>query len=190
MLARKAEPTPIAAPHIEHFSMTLPLVRQTPELRLDASFYNPRVAEALAVLRRSELDIRPLAEVTKRIFIPPRFKRIYVDQEHGVPFLQGSHVVHFQPADIKYLSRAAHTRLDRWIIEAGWDPGKVRAQIVKKARALLTDPFPPGCKKLVGVTSGTDAVWRVRSGDYRILYVARPNEVIVIDIGDRKDIYR
>ena len=120
MLARKPEPTPIAEPHIKSFSMTLPLVRQTPELRLDASFYNPRVAEALAVLRRSGLDIRPLVEVTKRIFIPPRFKRIYVDQEHGVPFLQGSHVVHFQPADIKYLSRAAHTRLDRWIIEAGW----------------------------------------------------------------------
>ena len=120
MLARKAEPTPLAESRIESFSMTLPLVRQTSELRLDASFYNPRVAEALAVLRRSGLDIRPLAEVTKRIFIPPRFKRIYVDQEHGVPFLQGSHVVHFQPADIKYLSRAAHTRLDRWIIEAGW----------------------------------------------------------------------
>ena len=70
------------------------------------------------------------------------------------------------------------------------DPGKVRAQIVKKARALLTDPFPPGCKKLVGVMSGTDPVWRIRSGDYQILYVARSNEVIVIDIGDRKDIYR
>jgi mRNA interferase RelE/StbE len=70
------------------------------------------------------------------------------------------------------------------------DPGKVRAQIVRKARSLLTDPFPPGCKKLVGVTSGTDAVWRVRSGDYRILYVARSEEVVVLDIDHRKDIYR
>jgi mRNA interferase RelE/StbE len=67
------------------------------------------------------------------------------------------------------------------------DPG---AQIVRKARALLTDPFPAGCKKLVGVTSGTDAVWRVRSGDYRILYVARSAEVVVLDIDHRKDIYR
>lgn len=69
-------------------------------------------------------------------------------------------------------------------------PGKVRAQITKKARSLLTNPYPPGCKKLVGVMAGTDPVWRLRSGDYRILYVVRPMEVMVIDIGDRKEIYR
>jgi mRNA interferase RelE/StbE len=70
------------------------------------------------------------------------------------------------------------------------DPGKVRAQVVKKARALLADPFPAGCKKLVGVMSGTDAVWRVRSGDYHILYVARSMEIVVLDIDHRKDVYR
>jgi len=69
-------------------------------------------------------------------------------------------------------------------------PGKLRAQIAKKAKALHTHPHPPGCKKLVDVTSGEDAVWRIRVGDYRILYIVRPAEIIVIDIGNRKDIYR
>jgi mRNA interferase RelE/StbE len=69
-------------------------------------------------------------------------------------------------------------------------PGKVRARIARKARSLLTNPFPPGCKKLVGVMSGTDAVWRVRSGDYCILYVARSMEIVVLDIDHRKDVYR
>jgi mRNA interferase RelE/StbE len=68
--------------------------------------------------------------------------------------------------------------------------GKLRAQVAKRARSLMDNPHPPGCKKLVGVTSGTDAVWRVRSGDYRILYVCRSNEIIIIDIGDRKNVYR
>ena len=68
--------------------------------------------------------------------------------------------------------------------------GKLRAQVAKKAKALHLDPHPPGCKKLVDVTIGTESVWRVRAGDYRILYVVRPAEIIVIDIGDRKDIYR
>jgi hypothetical protein len=45
--------------------------------------------------------------------------------------------------------------------------GKLRARIVKKARSLLANPHPPGCKKLVGVTFGTDSVWRVRSGKRR-----------------------
>ena len=69
-------------------------------------------------------------------------------------------------------------------------PGKVRAQIAKKARSLLANPYPPGCKKLIGVMSGTDAVWRIRSGDYRILYVARAMEIVVLDIDHRKDVYR
>lgn len=69
-------------------------------------------------------------------------------------------------------------------------PGKVRAQIAKKARSLITNPHPPGCKKLIDKTSGSDPVWRIRSGDYRILYVVRPMEILVLDIGNRKDIYR
>ena len=69
-------------------------------------------------------------------------------------------------------------------------PGKTRAHLVRRAKRLMDEPFPPGCKKLVGVKSGTDAVWRVRSGDYRILYVARTAEVVVLDIDHRKDVYR
>lgn len=71
----------------------------------------------------------------------------------------------------------------------GMPPGKRRAQVAKKARTLIQDPHPPGCKKLVGITRGSEAVWRIRSGDYRILYVVRSNEVVVVDIGHRKDVY-
>lgn len=69
-------------------------------------------------------------------------------------------------------------------------PGKIRAQIVKKYKTLQGNPCPAGCKKLVGMNEGDDAVWRIRSGDYRILYVVREQEVVVIDIGHRKDIYK
>jgi mRNA-degrading endonuclease RelE of RelBE toxin-antitoxin system len=73
-------------------------------------------------------------------------------------------------------------------------PGKIRAQIVKKARTLLLEPHPPGSVKLHGITSdGDEAVYRVRSGDYRILYVVKtkPHSLVtVIDVDDRKDVYR
>jgi hypothetical protein len=105
---------------IEHFAISSDIVRASKGQRLDASYFNPAVAHALETLRRSGLVLRPLGDITERVFIPPRFKRIYVDADHGIPFLQGSHVVHFQPADIKYLSRTAHKALDRWIIRAGW----------------------------------------------------------------------
>ena len=90
------------------------------DLRLDAGYYNTTTMQALRAMESSGLRMQRLGEVTENIFIPPRFKRVYVDQAHGVPFLQGSHLVHFRPADLKYLSRSAHKNLDRWIIKSGW----------------------------------------------------------------------
>lgn len=72
-------------------------------------------------------------------------------------------------------------------------PPKFRGQIVRKARALMQDPHPKGSKPLKGVTTGAgETVYRERSGDYRILYVVRdnPDEVIILDIDHRKDVYR
>ncbi|MCI0561119.1 MAG: restriction endonuclease subunit S [Nitrososphaera sp.] len=103
---------------VEHFGVSAQLLRQS--IRIDASHFNPSVAHALETLRRSGMNLVPLGEITKRVFIPPRFKRIYVDATHGIPFLQGSHIPHFQPADIKYLSTKAHKGIERWIVEAGW----------------------------------------------------------------------
>ena len=105
---------------VETFRVNAELVAGSDGLRFDASYYNRAVIEATEVLKRSDMTIKPLGSLAERVFIPPRFKRIYVGESHGVPFLQGSHVVHFDPVDIKYLSRSAHVRLDRWIIRAGW----------------------------------------------------------------------
>ena len=69
----------------------------------------------------SGLTLKRLDEVTERIFIPPRFKRVYVEEEHGVPFLQGTHIPQLKATDVKYLSRVAHRRvLGRYIIQPGW----------------------------------------------------------------------
>lgn len=82
---------------------------------------------------------------------------------------------------------------DRALDFIGTLPPKIRKQVVKKAKALLTNPFPQGSKKLKNVeTDDGDPVYRERSGDYRILYVVRnePSEVLIIDIDHRKDVYR
>jgi mRNA interferase RelE/StbE len=69
-------------------------------------------------------------------------------------------------------------------------PKKIRRQIIAKVQALARDPYPPTCKMLQGMRDGEESVYRVRSGDYRILYVVRKVVVIILDIGHRKDIYR
>lgn len=121
-LHRPADPVPQAstAKQVVTWSTTIGRILEDAELRLDASYFNPDVEQVLAVMGRMGLRIESLGSLTSRVFIPPRFKRVYVEPEHGVPFLQGSHVTHFQPANLKFLSREAIKNLDRWIIHAGW----------------------------------------------------------------------
>ena len=61
-------------------------------------------------------------------------------------------------------------------------------RIVKRLRTLAANPRPQGVKKLVG----EDDLYRIREGDYRIIYTIREKEliVLVVKIGDRKEIYR
>lgn len=60
-------------------------------------------------------------------------------------------------------------------------------RILECIRSLQNDPRPPGTKKL----SGRDS-YRVRQGDYRILYTIFDAMLVVevIQIGHRKDVYR
>lgn len=52
---------------------------------------------------------------------------------------------------------------------------------------LERDPRPPGAKKLAGVDG-----WRVRKGDYRVLYTVDDSSrlVRVYRIGHRREVYR
>jgi mRNA interferase RelE/StbE len=60
-------------------------------------------------------------------------------------------------------------------------------RIIDGIRNLEEDPRPSGCKKL----SGRPA-WRIRIGPYRVIYEIHDDRllVLVVTIGDRKDVYR
>ncbi|HEY5877572.1 MAG TPA: type II toxin-antitoxin system RelE/ParE family toxin [Nakamurella sp.] len=67
------------------------------------------------------------------------------------------------------------------------DP-QTRRRLQAAVELLAMQPRPPGAKKLVG----GDGEWRVRTGDYRIVYQVRDDVllVLVIAIGHRSSIYR
>jgi mRNA interferase RelE/StbE len=70
-------------------------------------------------------------------------------------------------------------------------PKKVRQQIVNRINALAENPKPQGCAKVHGMSEGVAEVYRVRQGDYRILYSAQSDsEILILDVGHRKDVYR
>ena len=66
-------------------------------------------------------------------------------------------------------------------------PGKNRDRIIGKIRGLEENPRPPGAEKLSG-----DDKYRLRQGDYRILYEIQDRQLIVtvVRIGNRRDVYR
>ena len=68
-------------------------------------------------------------------------------------------------------------------------PKAIRVRIGKKVDSLQTNPNPQGAKLLKG--KGREA-YRVRVGDYRILYQIQREilTILVIKIGHRREVYR
>jgi mRNA interferase RelE/StbE len=79
------------------------------------------------------------------------------------------------------ITPAARKELDRL-------PVQHRERVETVIVALADNPRPFGCLKLRGLENA----YRLRVGNYRVLYRIYDNElvVLVVTIGDRKDIYR
>jgi mRNA interferase RelE/StbE len=67
-------------------------------------------------------------------------------------------------------------------------PRTDQVRVLRVIQGLAVNPRPPGCRKL----SGQDDVFRVRVGRYRVLYAIENRRlvIIVLKVGDRKDVYR
>ena len=67
-------------------------------------------------------------------------------------------------------------------------PKKIQHQLIAHIEALAVNPRPAGSKLLYT----QEKLYRIRSGDYRIIYQIQDKKllVVIIRVGDRKDIYR
>lgn len=79
------------------------------------------------------------------------------------------------------LERAAENDLVRRTPE-------IHDRVIAAIRGLVTDPRPPGCRKLAG--SQND--WRIRVGDYRGVYeIADQIRVVRVNrVRHRREVYR
>lgn len=61
-------------------------------------------------------------------------------------------------------------------------------RIIEHIKGLAYNPFPSGCRKIVG----TKYIYRIRVGDYRVIYHVDTKDLIitVIYIRHRRDAYR
>ena len=66
-------------------------------------------------------------------------------------------------------------------------PAIAKCQVAEVLRGLSNQPRPHGCRKLAGLDG-----WRIRVGDYRILYTIDDDAqiIVVYRIGIRGNIYK
>lgn len=65
---------------------------------------------------------------------------------------------------------------------------KIRERVIASILTLRDNPRPPGCRKL----SGSDNDWRIRVGDYRVLYeITDQIRIVSVNrIRHRREAYR
>jgi len=68
-------------------------------------------------------------------------------------------------------------------------PAKAKSRILARIKALGENPRPPQSQPLQGDLEGH---YRLRVGDYRVIYCIRDQVliVVVVRVGHRKEIYR
>jgi len=95
----------------------------TTQIRLNAYSYLPISRYARKILVETKnFDLKKLgdSEVSQKVFTPPRFKRIYVQNEkEGIPLLQGSHIPMLKYFDIKLLWNKIEN-LNEYIVKRNW----------------------------------------------------------------------
>ncbi|MCB1658925.1 MAG: hypothetical protein KDI39_11920 [Pseudomonadales bacterium] len=118
-LARSTLQTALALPSVEQlnpptnaknglycFSVNIANLNQ----RFEANYHNPLVQSITEHLQQHAAQVLPLGDkkLTQDIILAGRFKRVYVEEKQGVPFLGGKEILELDPRGEKYLSLKHH----------------------------------------------------------------------------------
>ena len=65
---------------------------------------------------------------------------------------------------------------------------QIQRQLIARVTKLADNPRPNGVEKM----EGEEDLYRIRSGNYRIIYTINDKQllVLIVRIGDRKEVYR
>lgn len=65
-------------------------------------------------------------------------------------------------------------------------PADILRRVLAAIGGLASEPFPPSSLKL----KNADRLYRLRVGDYRVVYEVQSEEVTVVAIRHRREVYR
>lgn len=78
--------------------------------RLDAAFHAPIIDSIIANLRSAWVEITTVGDprISKTVYLPGRFSRVYVEKGMGAPFFGGKQIYQLDPTGRKFLSLKIH----------------------------------------------------------------------------------
>lgn len=80
--------------------------------RVDASYHLPIVDKIVEHLKKCAKEVTTIGDerISKQIILAGVFKRTYVEEEYGYPFLGGKEITQLSPKTEKYLSKPIHKK--------------------------------------------------------------------------------
>lgn len=78
--------------------------------RFEATYHSTKVNKILEYLNKADCDVKEVSspDLTKKIILPGRFKRVYVNKDNGITFFGGKQIFELNPSNKKYLSTLLH----------------------------------------------------------------------------------
>lgn len=80
--------------------------------RVDASYHLPTIDKIVEHLKKYAKEVTTIGDerISKQIILAGVFKRTYVEEEYGYPFLGGKEITQLSPKTEKYLSKPIHKK--------------------------------------------------------------------------------
>lgn len=80
--------------------------------RFDGSYHVPIADAIVSHISKYATDVVPMGneQISRAVMLPGRFKRIYVEESNGIPFFGGKQIYELAPSNVKYLSKAHHSK--------------------------------------------------------------------------------
>lgn len=99
-------PPPNGENELRSFSVNVASLSQ----RFEANYHNPLAQAVMNHLHDHAFQVLTLGDkqLTKKIILPGRFKRVYVGEKQGIPFIGGKEILELDPRGEKYLSLKHH----------------------------------------------------------------------------------
>jgi hypothetical protein len=86
--------------------------------RLDANCYAPVADRILRAFALDARDVQVLSDLTKRVFVPGRFKHVYGDG--GMPYLDSADVLEVNPDVTKFVLSLSEKEQIEYFVGEGW----------------------------------------------------------------------